>query len=141
MDQAQSADSQRRFRYELIVVLVAAAVFFGCIFSPPSLMDDVDAVQAQIARNMLDSGDWVTARLDGVAYLEKSPLKYWMHGRFVHHLRRARLGGADSARILHGAAVLADGANRLPGHSRGGRAFTRAWCWPPASACFCSPAF
>lgn len=41
-------------------------------------MDDVDAVQAQIARNMLDSGDWVTARLDGVAYLEKSPLVYWM---------------------------------------------------------------
>ncbi len=41
-------------------------------------MDDVDAVQAQIARNMLDSGDWVTAHLDGVAYLEKSPLKYWM---------------------------------------------------------------
>jgi hypothetical protein len=41
-------------------------------------MDDVDAVQAQIARNMLDSGDWVTARLDGVKYLEKSPLKYWM---------------------------------------------------------------
>ncbi len=41
-------------------------------------MDDVDAVQAQIARNMLDSHDWVTARLDGVAYLEKSPMKYWM---------------------------------------------------------------
>jgi len=40
-------------------------------------MDDVDAVQAQIARNMLTSGDWVTARLDGVAYLEKSPLIYW----------------------------------------------------------------
>jgi hypothetical protein len=43
-------------------------------------MDDVDAVQAQIARNMLDSGDWVTARLNGVPYLEKSPLKYWMIG-------------------------------------------------------------
>jgi 4-amino-4-deoxy-L-arabinose transferase-like glycosyltransferase len=41
-------------------------------------MDDVDAVQAQIARNMLVSGDWVTARLDGVAYLEKAPLVYWM---------------------------------------------------------------
>ena len=41
-------------------------------------MDDVDAVQAQIARNMLASGDWVTARLDGVAYLEKAPLIYWM---------------------------------------------------------------
>ena len=40
-------------------------------------MDDVDAAQAQIARSMLQSGDWVTARLDGVAYLEKAPLKYW----------------------------------------------------------------
>ena len=41
-------------------------------------MDDVDAVQAQIARNMLASGDWVIARLDGVPYLEKSPLIYWL---------------------------------------------------------------
>jgi hypothetical protein len=40
-------------------------------------MDDVDAVQAQISRNMLTSHDWVTARLDGVAYLEKAPLIYW----------------------------------------------------------------
>jgi hypothetical protein len=40
-------------------------------------MDDVDAVQAQISRNMLTSGDWVTARLDGVVYLEKAPLVYW----------------------------------------------------------------
>lgn len=40
-------------------------------------MDDVDAVQAQIARNMQASGDWVTARLDGVSYLEKAPLIYW----------------------------------------------------------------
>ena len=62
----------------LIVILFAAAVYFGCIISPPSLMDDVDAVQAQIAHNMLSSGDWVTARLDGVPYLEKPPLLYWM---------------------------------------------------------------
>jgi hypothetical protein len=41
-------------------------------------MDDVDAVQAQIAANMLHSGDWVIARLDGVPYLEKSPLVYWL---------------------------------------------------------------
>lgn len=62
----------------LIVIAVAAAVYLGCIVSPPSLMDDVDAVQAQIARNMLASGDWVTARLDGIIYLEKAPLIYWL---------------------------------------------------------------
>src|SRR5579872_1727836 len=62
----------------ITVLLFAAAVYLGCMVSPPSLMDDVDAVQAQIAHNMLQSGDWVTARLDGIPYLEKSPLKYWM---------------------------------------------------------------
>jgi 4-amino-4-deoxy-L-arabinose transferase-like glycosyltransferase len=65
-------------RYELIVVAFAAVIFLGGILSPPSLMDDVDAVQAQIARTMLESGDWVTARLNGIAYLEKAPLKYWL---------------------------------------------------------------
>jgi 4-amino-4-deoxy-L-arabinose transferase-like glycosyltransferase len=63
-----------------IVLLVAAAVFVGTMISPPSLMDDVDAIQGQIARNMLRSGDWVTARLDGIPYLEKAPLIYWMIG-------------------------------------------------------------
>ncbi len=67
---------KRRYLY-LAVALFAAAIYLGCIVSPPSLMDDVDAVQAQIARNMLSSGDWVTARLDGVPYLEKAPLVYW----------------------------------------------------------------
>lgn len=72
------ARTLRNRHYELIVVLVAALIFGVGAASPPSLMDDVDAVQAQIARNMLESGDWVTARLDGIAYLEKAPLKYWM---------------------------------------------------------------
>ncbi len=70
--------SDRRIVIYLAVILVAAAIYAGCMVSPPSLMDDVDAVQAVIARNMLLSGDWVTARLDGIAYLEKAPLIYWL---------------------------------------------------------------
>ncbi len=62
---------------DALILLVASLIFLGCIISPPALMDDVDAVQAQIARNMLNSGDWVTAHLDGVRYLEKPPFKYW----------------------------------------------------------------
>ena len=62
----------------IAVILIAAAVYLASIVSPPSLQDDVDAVQAQIARNMLTSGDWVTPRLDGVIYLEKPPLIYWL---------------------------------------------------------------
>jgi 4-amino-4-deoxy-L-arabinose transferase-like glycosyltransferase len=67
-----------RLHSGIVIILIAAAIYLGCIVSPPSLMDDVDAVQAQIARTMLSSGDWVTARIDGVLYLEKSPLIYWL---------------------------------------------------------------
>jgi 4-amino-4-deoxy-L-arabinose transferase-like glycosyltransferase len=70
-------DTAKNGHLGLLVLLTAAAIYLGCIISPPSLMDDVDAVQAQIARNMLTSGDWVTARLDGVVYLEKAPFVYW----------------------------------------------------------------
>jgi 4-amino-4-deoxy-L-arabinose transferase-like glycosyltransferase len=68
----------RRWFLLSLVALIAAAIYLGCVLSPPSLMDDVDAVQAQIAKTMLMSGDWVTARLDGVLYLEKAPLIYWL---------------------------------------------------------------
>src|SRR5262245_66597548 len=58
-------------------------------------MDDVDAVQAQISRTMLESGDWVTPHLNGIAYLEKSPLGYWLsaisHGIFGVHDWAGRL--------------------------------------------------
>lgn len=41
-------------------------------------MDDSDAVLAQIGRTMLQTGDWVIARLDGVPYLEKPPMGSWL---------------------------------------------------------------
>ena len=74
---ARQQPSPRR-HYEIVLVIVAAIVFFGCIISPPGLMDDVDAVHGQIARNMVQSGDWVIAHLDGVPYMEKAPLPYWL---------------------------------------------------------------
>jgi 4-amino-4-deoxy-L-arabinose transferase-like glycosyltransferase len=65
-------------RPEWLVLLFALAIFGAGIASPPYLMDDVDSVQAIIARNMLRSGDWVTPEINGIAYLEKPPFKYWL---------------------------------------------------------------
>ena len=91
-------------RYEWTVVLFAAVIFLSGVISPPSLMDDVDASQALIARNMLQSGDWVTARLDGVAFLDKAPLKYWItavfYSVFGTHDWVARIPSALSAIAL-----------------------------------------
>ena len=68
----------RRWFLLFLVFLFATLIYLGCVVSPPSLMDDVDAIQALIAKTMATSGDYVTARLDGVVYLEKAPLIYWL---------------------------------------------------------------
>ncbi|HYX52272.1 MAG TPA: glycosyltransferase family 39 protein [Candidatus Limnocylindrales bacterium] len=60
------------------MLALAAVIFLGCIISPPSLMDDVDAAHGQLARNMIRTGDWVIPQLDGVPYMEKAPLPYWL---------------------------------------------------------------
>jgi 4-amino-4-deoxy-L-arabinose transferase-like glycosyltransferase len=52
-------------------------IFFAALFSPP-LLDDADATHASAARNMALSGDLVTLRVNGIRYLEKAPLPYWL---------------------------------------------------------------
>lgn len=102
--QAGTSTRNDWLRCELIVVLFAAFIFLTGVISPPSLMDDVDASQATMARNMLRSGDWVSARLDGVLYIDKAPFKYWEtavgYMIFGVHDWVARLPGALSAILL-----------------------------------------
>src|ERR1700757_446431 len=60
-----------------LLLLVFLAVHFAALFSPP-LLDDADATHANAAQHMAISGDWVTLRVDGIRYLEKPPLPYWL---------------------------------------------------------------
>ena len=78
-DQAQLRDEAFVIRRgQWIVLLIAFVICFTSILTPPRLMDDLDAGQGDIARNILASGDWVTPYLDGVKFLDKSPPLYWM---------------------------------------------------------------
>lgn len=60
-----------------LLALVFVAVFGAALFSP-SLLDDADATHAQAAQHMVTSGNWVTLYVNGIRYLEKPPLPYWM---------------------------------------------------------------
>ncbi len=60
-----------------ILLLVWIAVHFAALFSPP-LLDDADAAHANAAQHMALSGDWVTLHINGIRYLEKAPLPYWL---------------------------------------------------------------
>jgi 4-amino-4-deoxy-L-arabinose transferase-like glycosyltransferase len=60
-----------------LLLLVFAAVHVAALFAPP-LLDDADANHANAAQHMAISGDWVTLKVDGIRYLEKPPLPYWL---------------------------------------------------------------
>ena len=59
------------------VILLFVIVYVGSAFSP-ALQDDADSTHAEAAREMMVSGDYVTLHVNGVRYLEKAPLLYWL---------------------------------------------------------------
>ena len=76
-DDAQRLDTLRRSTAIAILGTLWAAIFFAALFSPP-LLDDADATHSNAARHILTSGDWVTLYVNGIRYLEKAPLPYWL---------------------------------------------------------------
>jgi 4-amino-4-deoxy-L-arabinose transferase-like glycosyltransferase len=59
------------------VIVLFAIIYFGSAFTP-GLQDDADASHAEAAREMASSGDFVTLHINGVRYLEKAPMLYWL---------------------------------------------------------------
>src|SRR5579859_8173665 len=64
-----------RARVILAVALLAAAWFTG--LGQRDLFQTDEGRYAEIPREMLVTGDWVTPRLDTLKYFEKPPLQYW----------------------------------------------------------------
>jgi len=60
-----------------LIVLAWLILQLGGIFSP-GLLDDVDSIYIQIAREMLQRHDFVTPYIDGIRFFDKPPLMYWM---------------------------------------------------------------
>jgi 4-amino-4-deoxy-L-arabinose transferase-like glycosyltransferase len=65
------------------LAIVFLSVYFGALFSP-ALLDDADSTHAEAAREMFVTGDYVTLHVNGVRYLEKPPLPYWLVAASYH---------------------------------------------------------
>jgi len=80
--------------------LILAMLWFGPL-NTPHLFEPDEGRYAEIPREMLVSGDWVTPRLDGIKYFEKPALQYWATAAaftvFGQHAWTARLWSALSA--------------------------------------------
>ena len=81
----QSAPSPRRWsrRSLLIIILAWLILQIGGLFTP-GLLDDVDSVYIEIAREMMQRHDYVTPYINGIRFFDKPPLLYWMAAGSMH---------------------------------------------------------
>jgi len=75
-----------------VLVALAIAVYFGGIGSYPFLDPD-EGRYAEIPREMLETRDFVTPRLNYVHYFEKPPLFYWLTAGAMGALGRTETAG------------------------------------------------
>jgi 4-amino-4-deoxy-L-arabinose transferase-like glycosyltransferase len=68
---------QRYARGTCALAWVLLGLIWFLAIRAPSLSNPDEGRYAEIPREMLVSGDWVTPRLDGIRYFEKPPLQYW----------------------------------------------------------------
>lgn len=65
-----------------LVLIVVPLILYGALLPTMPLLEPDEARYSAIPQEMNRSGDYVTPRLNGVVYLEKPPLSYWMTAIF-----------------------------------------------------------
>jgi 4-amino-4-deoxy-L-arabinose transferase-like glycosyltransferase len=78
-----SADSRDTYASRttvwVAILFVVASLFYIDTASGPALLDDdVDAAHAVVAREMLERHDYIVLHQNGVRYLVRPPLHFWM---------------------------------------------------------------
>ena len=63
---------------QIVTLLLFTVSIYVATAARPGLLDDADASHALAARAMLEDGDWAVLHINGVAWLEKPPLHYWL---------------------------------------------------------------
>ncbi len=79
-----AAVPQRPHSTLLTTLLLWLLFYASSTLFRPALLDDADSVHVEVAREMLLRHDPVTLYANGIRYLEKAPLLYWLMALSMH---------------------------------------------------------
>ena len=69
----------KKLMLPLLLLLLTSSVYLYTATNR-AILDDGDALYASVARQMVERDDWVTPYANGVRFLDKPPMMYWLMG-------------------------------------------------------------
>jgi len=91
-------------RTSLLFLIIIISALYLYTAAGRAILDDGDALYAHIAQQMARSGEWITPYANGVRFLDKPPMMFWLMG----------LSYRVFGEIYRGTAALLDWGLRYP---------------------------
>ena len=94
-DNIEKFDSHGKLKWALSTAWLLAIVTVAFLYNLGNigLMDKTEAMFVEAAREMVDSGDWITPYWNGETRFDKPPLTYWLISGGVRTFRDERMDG------------------------------------------------
>ena len=75
---------KRQWAIDIIFLALLFGFFYAFWIGSYALFTPDEGRYSEVAREMVTSGDYITPRLNGVAFLDKPALYYWLQASAIH---------------------------------------------------------
>lgn len=76
--------NKAHWKLDLFFITIVLSIFYAIWIGSYALFTPDEGRYSEVAREMVASGDYVTPRLNGVAFLDKPVLYYWLQASAIH---------------------------------------------------------
>lgn len=80
---ANQTNTKSAWFIDVVFLGVLLGVFYALFIGGHALFTPDEGRYSEVAREMVASGDYITPRLDGVAFLDKPALYYWLQASAI----------------------------------------------------------
>src|SRR5476651_843718 len=84
MNPVQATFTKRSYLSDIFLLAVVFTAFYVLWLGSYPLFNPDEGRYSEVAREMVATGDYVTPRVNGVAFLDKPVLYYWLQAVSIH---------------------------------------------------------